>query len=149
MIFWHGFGLLKLVKLLVLPKHHSLIWRWLKNDDSRHHNTLSTTWTQKERKEASLRPAKFCRLCTKTGTERSRQATTYLWLKSKSLRSLLQNFHRFVVGNSTRQKKKKKNLWDNCERNNKKVFWPSVALENEGGISPRPCQLVPWCQTSQ
>lgn len=42
------------------------------------------------------------RLCTGT----NQLSTTYLWLESESLRSLLQNFHCLTVGNSARGRKK-------------------------------------------
>lgn len=63
-----------------------------------------TTLVVSEREKWHLQSSGW--LCAWTGTGTSHQATTYLWLESESLRSLLQNFHCFIVGNSARGKKK-------------------------------------------
>ena len=65
---------------------------------------IATTLVVSEREKWDLQSSGW--LCAWAGAGTSHQAPTYLWLESESLRSLLQNFHCFIVGNSARGKKK-------------------------------------------
>lgn len=61
-----------------------------------------TAFVASERNETSKVQAGYVH---KRAQAKSHQATTYLWLESERLRSLLQNFHCFIVGNPARVKK--------------------------------------------
>lgn len=78
-------------------------------------NGLTTQHTKHPRRQIPVKSNNSCgireikkgastkfRLCTGT----NQLSTTYLWLESESLRSLLQNFHCLTVGNSARGRKK-------------------------------------------
>lgn len=95
----HLFCYRSLSLLTLLPFHPQKLYLAIKIPEPVWSNRGSLLWCQKERKEIYEVQAG----CVQAGMGTGHQATTYLWLESESLRSLLQNFHCFTVGNSARE----------------------------------------------